>query len=243
MKNILIAGCSFSFSQKNQKNRKWKPYSDMIEDNFDVTIRNEAKSSFGQSRIVDSVISSIELEEFLPDFVIIQLSAFSRGYSINQEEFIKRIIHDKSFDLSTSDEDLINQEIKDRVSYSFDIIEKSYYINSFSRTLLLKNYLQNKKIPYMMFHGWQQIDEKSEWASVWENKIYDTNFWRHNNFGGLSEFVVDNIGELNAIVPNDFHPSTKGHRFFYEKIIYPLLKENGFEIKKELKTIDKKQIF
>ena len=54
------------------------------------------------------------------------------------------------------------------------------------------------------------------------NKIYDSDWWIWGEHGGMSEFINEEIGK-SAFATDRKHPSTKGHKLFYDKIIKKIL--------------------
>jgi hypothetical protein len=234
MKTMLIGGCSFSQTQKSQ-NTGWIPWSDLVENEYgnEFKIINCAKSSFGQSKIVESVINELIANNFEIDYAIIQWSAIGRSYANNESNFISKLIQQNELLFSPYQHEYINRLSGEELPYYqnwgiptiTNTISSAMYKSSLTQIFLLKTLLNFKKIPYKMFWGWEQITSEIEN----ENKkildlIYDTNFWLYGQQGGMSEYIIDNIGFDIGIIPNDFHPSNKGHEFFYNEVIKNIIK-------------------
>lgn len=183
-KRLLIGGCSFSQHQE-VNNSKWISWTNLLNEELKnkFEIINKAQSSFGQNRIVDSVMEELIKHNFEIDYVIVQWSAVYRDMAHN-------------------------------------MIDKSYE-SSFNKIFMMKTLLNSKSIPHKMFWGWQQLTPKI----VKENSkiidlIHDDNFWIFNQYGGMSEYIIDKLGKDVALIGNgDFHPSTVGQEFFYRNVV------------------------
>ena len=86
---ILVSGCSFSETRLNFSQKSW---TDILSEEYDVT--NLAKSHYGQSKICLSIIEELIKSKFNYDLVLIQLSAFGRGFAIDEKDFVQRILKD-----------------------------------------------------------------------------------------------------------------------------------------------------
>jgi hypothetical protein len=234
MKKIVVGGCSFSQTQgsfvdiKNISKKEWIPWTDILKEHYkdDIVLINKAKSSYGQSRIVESVLEGLLENKFEVDYVIAQFSAIGRGYSSNIDEFFKKVYEDETFHIllgSGENTSLNHKKITNRETK----VENEWYKHSILQILMLKNILQNHNIPYKFFWGWEQIDEEIWFKNndIFE-EIYDDNFWLYGEHGGMSEYIIDSIGADEGIIPNDFHPTSMGHFLFFENIIIPLIQEN-----------------
>ena len=215
MKKILIGGCSFT--EKKHGRGEWKPWSDLFSE--ELYIRNVAQSSYGQGMISKSIVNEIEVSKFKPDFVIIQWSSIQRGYSTNLKEFFSSVVKNKETAFLTHDYEYLNEESK----MSPQHIEDEFILASFTHILLTKNYLESKNIPYLMFWGWNQFNNvNKKLSNLFINKIYDSDWWIYGEHGGMSEFINEEIGK-SALATDGKHPSTKGHKLFYDKIIKKIL--------------------
>ena len=214
-KNILISGCSFSASQKNKKRFGWIPYSDLLSNDFNVI--NLSKESRGNGYIVDSIVNYIENID-KPDYIIVQLSAFTRLIDNMEDRYNSGFVGGLY-------EHLYNKDYLDIESWNkFD---NQIYLHNFVKIKMLIEYLKNTKIPHMIFFGWNQVSNNSEWETKFENIIKDnTNFWRFNKLGGLLEFGIDAYGDNAKVNKEDFHPTSEVHLDFYKKIIKPRIDEN-----------------
>jgi len=223
---VLIGGCSFSEKKMFDKNSKWIPWSDLLSKDFDENyceISNEARSSYGQSKIVESLLSVLIEKKFEIDYVFIQWSAIGRSYAMNQEDFVQMALKQGELYFSSNLHEYIIDEELGWVTNLTKQIDDSFYTTSLSQIVLMKNLLENYNIPYTMFWGWNQITN-----SIYKkNKkifdiIYDDSFWRYGDHGGMSEYIIDTIGQDKGILQNDFHPTTEGHQLFYDNIIKPI---------------------
>lgn len=231
-KKLLIGGCSFSQYQgpTTETNKpKWKPWTDFLMDEFEEKFKiiNRAQSSFGQGMIAQSIVEELIRYDFEVDYVIIQWSAVGRSYSLNKKDFIDRVVQHGELQFAPHMEEYVTGKPEGQVTGNnplMDVINETsshFYTASLIKILMTKALLENKKIPYIMFWGWQQITSEIEY----ENKkiidsIYDENFWRFNNNGGMNEYIVSNLGkEIGLVGKGDFHPSTTGQKFFYDNIV------------------------
>lgn len=215
MKKVLISGCSFT--EKKHGLGEWIPWSDLLSD--ELNIRNVAKSSYGQGMISKSIVNEIEISEFKPDFVIVQWSSIQRGYSTNLKEFFSSVVKNKETDFLAYDYEYLNEEMK----MNPQNIEDSFILSSFTHILLTKNYLESKNIPYLMFWGWNQLDKVNKKISdLFIDKIYDSNWWIYGEHGGMSELINDEV-KVGSFASDGKHPSTKGHKLFYDKIIKEII--------------------
>jgi hypothetical protein len=233
MKKILIGGCSFSqYSGFPNENVKpiWTSWTDFFLRDYSSTfnITNRAQGSFGQSRIVETITDELIKNNFNIDYVIIQWSAIGRGYSINESSFFERMVIQSEVPFSPHIHEYISNNDKEGwVTNLTNTISKSFYTTSLNQILLMKSLLELKGIRYKMFWGWEQLTPviENETRSLL-NLIYDDSFWRHGNHGGMSEWILSNMNDEEGFVGNgDFHPSTKGHEFFYNTIIKDILNE------------------
>lgn len=236
---ITIGGCSFSeVIPTDMYHSRWKSWVSFFNEdiiNFDKNflLLTRAASSSGNSKIVDSVLettignplASSQDNSIKPKYVIVQWSAVSRGYSNNETDYTQKIIKFENYNLFNYEEEMISNELEySSVTDRLNHVSLRYYQYSLHKILLLKNYLENNNIPYLFFWGWQQLTDeliKEYNLSKLVDLIYDGNWWRHDKHGGMSEYVIDKLGEADAIIPNDFHPTTKGHKYFYENVIKP----------------------
>jgi len=226
---IFINGCSFSETQVD-RGGKWKPWSDFLIDDYSeyYEIYNSAVSSNGQGKILDTTIESLELHsDKRIKLAIIQFSAVARGYANNFDMFVEKITQNKNYQSLLHEEEY---NLSDgRITNLITHIDWVYYKSTLCKIISLKNYFENKKIPYLFFWGWQQITPDMESDSTIKTlleKAYDGNWWRFGEHGGMSEWGIERFGKDNAILPEDFHPTTMVHEAFYNDIIKPYLKKH-----------------
>jgi len=228
MKKILIGGCSFSQYQHQSDSYPWLAWTDFLKKEYEnqYTIINRAKSSFGQSKIVESLIEELIKNNFEIDYVIIQWSAISRAYAQIESEFLDKILKQDELEFIAYSNDYVRLSSKPNTEITTitNTISSNFYTASLNQIFLMKSLLNLKKIPYKMFWGWEQISDNLELEfSPIINQIYDENFWRYDKHGGMSEIILDNIGHIDGFNHNDLHPSTKGQEFFYNTIIKDIL--------------------
>jgi hypothetical protein len=228
MKKILIGGCSFSQYQHQSDSHSWLAWTDFVKTEFEnkYQIINRAKSSYGQSKIVESVLEELFNHNFEIDYVIIQWSAVSRAYAQTETNFLDKILKQDELEFIAYSNDYVRLSTKPNTEITTitNTISSNFYTASLNQIFLMKSLLNLKKIPYKMFWGWEQINDdlEFEFSSI-INQIYDENFWRYGKHGGMSEIIMDNIGHIDGFNGNDFHPSTKGQEFFYNTIIKDIL--------------------
>lgn len=234
---IFINGCSFSETQYHKDGSKWKPWSDFLLDDYfhhsstPCKVFNGAISSNGQGKILDTTIELIESYPFgnweSVNFAIIQFSAVARGYANNFDKFVEKITQNTNYQSLIHEEEynLSDDKVTDLITH----VDWLYYISTLCKIIVLKNYFENKKIPYLFFWGWQQIIPEMESDSIIKTlleKAYDGNWWRFGEHGGLSEWGIEKFGKDNAILPEDFHPTTMVHDAFYKEVIKPYLNKH-----------------
>jgi hypothetical protein len=233
MKKLLIGGCSFSCSQKDIKDPLWIPWTDMLSYDYDkyIKIINTSESSFSQTNITEKILHQLLENDFDVDCVIIQWSAIGRSYATSINEFYKRVFEDDRLEfLPYLNEYMLFSDKRDWVTNKINIIDDSFYLHSLSQMIMIKLILDSKQIPYMMFWGWEQITKKiKEDNSKLFEKLYDQNFWRYRDNGGMLEYCTLLLNKKNVVIKNDFHPTTKSHKLFYENIIKPKI-ENVFDL-------------
>lgn len=231
MKTLLIGGCSFSASTQNIPNAKWIPWTDLLAaDYYDqILVINRAKNSYGQGNIAESVIAELIENDFQVDHAFVQWSAIARGWADTVERFVARIFEKDSLEFGPHQHQFNNNGLKfPAVSNIVNTVADHFYQSSISQILLCKAFLEKYRIPYTMFWGWQQITPDLEYRlPKFLDLVYDTNFLQlvDDRNGGMSEFIVEEIGKKNGIIENDFHPSSKGQKLFYEKIIVPIIEK------------------
>ncbi len=228
MKKLIIGGCSFSCSQKDIKDPIWTPWSDMLlsEYHHNIEIINTAQSSFSQTNIAEKILNQLIQNDFNADLVIIQWSAIGRSYATSINDFYKRVIKDDALEfLPYLNEYMLSSDKKDWVTNKINIIDNSFYLHSLSQMLMIKLILNSKKIPHIMFWGWEQITPKIKESNYKIFKsLYDEDFWRFNENGGMLEYCTSVLKNKNSVVENDFHPTTESHIKFYQNIIKPKIK-------------------
>jgi hypothetical protein len=230
MKKLLIGGCSFSQSMRETDNPLWKPWTDFLFEDYgkDIEIINKSRSSFGQSLIIASLMEELILRDFDVDMVIVQWSAVARAYSTNQRDFFNRILTQGEECFAPYEEEyIINKEgYEGWLTHITKTVDLEYYTASIDKILLFKYLLDSKNIPYKMFWGWEQITpEIYQQRKKWIDLVYDENFWRFGEQGGMLEWIVDKIGKDNAHISiHNSHPTTQGHEIFYNEIIKYILK-------------------
>jgi len=227
--NILITGCSFTESKIDLPPEyvQWNPWSDLVVHDYG-NVTNVGQSSFGQGKITQSVVKHIESNDEKPDLIIIQLSAILRGYASNVKDFYLRITNQRESFFLLHDDDYVvsGDEWVNRVSMAEDMLDDEIHWNTLSKVLMVKSYLKERDIPYLMFWGWNQLENTPQpIKSIWKSEVYDENFWSYGDWGGMSEYIIDTIGKPSGILGGDFHPTTEGHRVFYNNIIKPKLKD------------------
>ena len=227
MKKILIGGCSFSAGGINQ----YHIWSEQLKGSKLVEVKNVARGSYGQGLITQTVVDELIQSDFEYDFVIVQFSAIIRSVGGNLDEVLKKIHNNPNEDVSeyySNVDDIYNKDKNNFVSDKYSKLESSYYKSSLLKIAFLKDFLENKKIPHLFFWGWQQIDDKvyKEHKKIIDY-IYDSNnWWSFEMFGGINEFNKFHLGEKEAVLSSDdFHPSKKGHKNFYRKVIRPKILE------------------
>lgn len=232
MKKVLIGGCSFSqycgFPTEQVK-PIWTSWTDFFLRDYGsvFNIINCAQSSFGQSRIVETITDELIKNNFNIDYVIIQWSAVGRAYSTNEKDFFERMVKQSEVAFSPHiQEYIINNNKEGWCTNLTNQISTSFYKASLHQIFLMKSLLESKNIRYKMFWGWEQITPQIESETIQLlNLIYDETFWRVNKHGGMSEWILSNISEEEGFVGGcDFHPSTKGQEFFYNTIIKDITK-------------------
>jgi len=228
MKKLLIGGCSFS---QHNGEQGWTAWTDFLRDNHQdqIQVINRAQGSFGQSRIVESLLEELIKQNYEIDYCIIQWSAVGRAYSLTEKDFFERLITQYEVPFSPHRHEYMMTG--DKEGWITDLtkeIEESFYRASLTQMILMKNLLENKGIPYTMFWGWEQITPRIQnRAKDLLSQLYDDTFWRFNEQGGMLEWIVDKLGEKNSYAaPDDFHPSTKGHQLFYNEIVKDILYKN-----------------
>lgn len=212
MKKILTGGCSFSAISN-----RWNNWPNILAENFsnEILVINRAGSSFGQGKIVESIVEELIKQKFDIDYVIVQWSAIGRGYADTELAFTKRIIEDDEIYFAP----YMHEYIRGKDTTVLNKISLHFYKSSLTQILLLKTLLNYHKIPYKMFWGWEQIsnDMEEDLKDILD-LIYDENFIRFQKHGGMSEIIRQNLGK-KGFIPEDPHPSNEGHYFFYNEVI------------------------
>tara|TARA_Y100000592_G_scaffold52630_1_gene83140 strand:+ start:5336 stop:6016 length:681 start_codon:yes stop_codon:yes gene_type:complete len=211
---ILVSGCSFSESQpgydSNDK-KQWKPWSDFLSDEF--VVKNVAKGSMGNFGISKSIVKEI-LGGYQPDLVIIQWSGIARRFTKKDSDLVIEVLKTPSKSLELVGLDLFSQDTIDK--YSEDIM-----YGSLQEILLVQEFLEKRKIPYLCFWGWQEVTYY--YGAKTANLFYNDNwFLLNDNNLGFREYTISNLGEDNIL--DCGHPNTDAHKLLYEKEILPRVK-------------------
>lgn len=229
---IFIAGCSFSEPMAHTPNYKWVSWTDLLLKDYQekYNIVNISQSSFGQGMIAQRTLEMLSEQHinFDVDFAIIQWSGIGRGYAVNEDEFIKRIFkqNEMSFAPHIMEYLTLNTLEKHACTTAATMVSNSLYKSSLTHMVYVKKLLECHKIPYVMFWGWEQLNEQIQKDHYNLLKIlYDDTFIRFGEHGGMSEYIVQKIGEERGILKNDFHPTSEGQRLFYNDIIKPIIEK------------------
>ena len=227
---LLIAGCSFSQSQRDNQDRDWNPWSDMVDVHENV---NVAQSSYGQGMIAQSIVNACEVHNYKPSLAIVQWSAVQRGYSLNQKDFLEKIMINSEPQFFNYDEEYRSDNLDlGKVSNVLTRLDRNAYLSTLTHISLVQNYFESKGIKYFMFWGWGQISEHNHYKSQFD-KLYKSSkigeWWIPNvhdskHHLGMKEWATSKIGS-KAKIEEDFHPSTEAHEIFYKEIIEPLFKK------------------
>lgn len=235
MKNILICGCSFTQSRINEReewlnsNLSWVPYSDILFNEFTGKVKNIGQDSASNGWIYNTTLAELLKSEFEYDFVIIQWSAVMRAHfpDYNKLEGISDNWPVGNPSVAPHLFEYISRSdmLPGTVTHTLNEVESYFYLHTLLYIYSLQKILELKNIPYFMFWGWEQITDEiyKEYNHIFD-KIYNDKFWRFGKHGGMNEYIINLIGKEEGLVPEDFHPSTKGHKVFYENIIKALLK-------------------
>ena len=215
-KKILISGCSFSQSQVGYNESMWIPYSDLILHDFDNHIvTNLAMESRGNGYIIDSIVNHIEHSSEAPNYIIVQLSAFTRFMHNDINDAYKggQVYSDLFEYIYAHDYADVN---------SIKKLTNQTYLTNFVRIKMLTEYLKNTSIPHFIFFGWNQLGDDLKWQNSF-NKIINNNpnFWIHNKFNGMLEYGIDLFGKKAIVSKENYHPTTIVHDKFYKEILKP----------------------
>jgi len=235
MKNILICGCSFTQSRINEReewinsNLSWIPYSDILYHDYKDKVKNIGQDSASNGWIYNTTLAELLKSDFNYDFVIIQWSAVMRAHfpDYNKLEAVGTNWPVGNPSVAPHLFEYIKRSNMPpgTVTDTLNQVESYFYLHTLINIYSLQKILESNNIRYFMFWGWNQITYNlyDEYKHIFD-KIYNDNFWRFNNHGGMNEYIISKLGKEQALVPMDYHPSTKGHKLFYEDIIKPLIK-------------------
>ena len=210
---ILVSGCSFSQSQPGynpRDDKQWKPWSDFLAEDFQV--KNVAKGSMGNFGISKSIVKEI-LDGYQPDLVIIQWSGIARRFTKKDSDLVMEVLKTSTKSLELVGLDLFSESMIDK--YSEDIAD-----GSLQEILLVQEFLEKRKIPYLCFWGWREIWKYGmETAELFYN---DNWFLLNDNNLGFLEFVEENLD--SSYILDCGHPNTDAHKLLYKKEILPRVK-------------------
>lgn len=231
-KRLLIGGCSFSEPKGYIDNNgeyyghgAWIPWSDLLcrEQQDSWIVKNTSKGSYGNGLIANKIIDTILRNEKTPDLVIVQWSAIGRAYSLNEKDFVKRVIEDAAnggIEFAPHMQEYISQNGREGwVTNVVDKISDSFYQTSFIHMIGLQLFLESRGIPYFTFWGWSQLDDElKERFKPYLDMLYNKNWFKSEN--SMSQYIQDKFIGGDGIMGNgDFHPSSKGQEYFYETVI------------------------
>jgi len=234
MNNILINGCSFTQSRINDRiewinsDRSWIPYSDLLYQEYKdkIKITNLGLDSSSNGLIYNNTLNELIKKDFNYDIVIIQWSAVMRAHTKTVEEFSNNLPTGTIEASVHFHEYLLREKMElGEVTNKLNQIESSFYTHTLLLIYSLQRILESENVSYFMFWGWEQISDEVYINNQYIfDKIYNDNFWRLGLHGGMNEYIINLIGKSEALMPHDFHPSSNGHKIFYENIIKPLIK-------------------
>ena len=210
---ILVSGCSFSQSQPGynpRDDKQWKPWSDFLAEDFRV--KNVAKGSMGNFGISKSIVKEI-LDGYRPDLVIIQWSGIARRFTKKDSDLVMEVLKTSAKSLELVGLDLFSHSMIEK--YSEDIAD-----GSLQEILLVQEFLEKRKIPYLCFWGWKELyDYGTKTAELFYN---DSWFLLNDENLGFLEFVKKNLD--SSYILDCGHPNTDAHKLLYKKEILPRVK-------------------
>jgi hypothetical protein len=229
MKKILIGGCSFSESYLKRKgevtDHPWIPYTDLLENHYkDFEVTNTARDSAGNSEISENIVEQVIKNDY--DFVIVQWSAMGRGSAKTEAEWIEKLINSKSLDRLHRESEYLNTGLDEGQTSNGDWaghVSSNHYRTSLLKIKMTQAVLENKNVPYVFFWGWRQLnDYLYQKNKKLVDSIYEANWWYPNDkLDGMKQYVCSILSE-EGLADDGLHPSSKGHKLFFENIIKPI---------------------
>ena len=247
---ILIVGCSFSEDINLDNVTSWSYRLRDYLKSSDYEVTNLSESGQGNGVISDLVIDYVSNNQI--DLVLIQWSAFTRIFKIvptskhwNKYKNLDWESGDvDKLDLLTFESTynslnaIINiQEFlnKNNIKYKMWFGWQQVYpeqIEHFQLTHLID--IINEDENFILFHQKETWDNELKNYGLFTKSNYATtllklfglskgeNYYPETKWGGMSEYIRMNLNKNRYISETDSHPSSEGHRVFFEGVIKPM---------------------
>lgn len=247
---VLIGGCSFSdtnswapLSKEKPERLKWP--GELYRDGCDIT--NTAVGSASNQIIINRLKKKLDHKNSKYDLVIIQWSSFVRDFhqtidkqspphkdwKENRKLFKTLLSCDpvESFIVRDLQQMVFFQNYLDKLEIPYiQFIGWSQFSNIEAEISEVKKLLSKLKHFYWYSHGKLQTD-RSYCLSAFDKyqELQDLHDEKYNlipsNFGGMSEWVIDNF-DGDGFEPNgDAHPSSLAHEHFYKHFLLPIIQK------------------
>ena len=188
--NILFAGCSWTYGDELENNRKDR-FSKLISDHYSATEFNISIAGNTNYKIVSDAIESIESNKI--DFCIYQVTGENR-LSIPINDNIKILRQSNTKNCKFKNEKYIHKLIFDS-NYSLDTYKKYNY----PFIVLFNEYLKSKNIPSIC------VFLKDRYLNWFDKK-------------DILEYSLESIVPKNMRCPG-LHPNEDGHKLIAKKLI------------------------
>ena len=232
MTNVITSGCSFTYNTEMTWVKK-------LDEKY--IVRNVASCAAGQDYISRQAIRMCEMLKDYPRVLICQWSGIHRRAFFTENNFGFKEgspYMDKTqtgYWIKNGGNGLNSKVSKNELAekHLFEPYRKMYNetqgaIESLDHISRTQWYCKLNKIPMLNF-WWKDELSKIDTGAGIENwtpyKLVDwSTFWFHKKYGGMSEWIVDNMWDPGFAEGN--HPTQEQHNKFAEEIILPWLEEN-----------------
>jgi hypothetical protein len=247
MKHLVTSGCSFS--DPNNEQRTWPAYlKDLIQDEYNFY--NLGACGQGEDYISRSIICKVNqlLKEYSSDdiFVIVGWSGLQRRAILVNDDTTKIHYRFKDCEMGKSESMMGGVPIGSWQDFDEEYLkiftEEQNIIISLEHMIRTQDFLKVRNIDYKFFGfnnlfanlNEQNFLTKGRGARI-DRKYPNTSYlfdimdwdkwWFHNEFGGLAEWVNDNIKDgFDGYGKNTGHPLANSQRLFTKEVVLKWIK-------------------
>ncbi len=228
--NLLVSGCSFTDNISMTESVTWPWYLKTL---FDFTaVYDCSQSGAGNNHIFNSIINEIETNANINShntLTVVMWSSWSRADVIGSSEVTKNIHSVSNYQFSDNfctlslyrqPRDTKSEEEKLCAQYARVVDPEAQVYESCLKIIALKNYLENKKMPYV-FCSWKKLE--AEYSFVKDQAVQYLAQQISNHMAPI--ISLDEYATGRNLRAPDGHPDTEAHLRWSRHVLMPYIIE------------------